>query len=158
MPVRLALSLHAPDDALRSEIMPVNERYPLRDVLAACERWYERRRRMVFIEYVMLAGVNDRYEQALALAKLLDRAALQDQPDPVQPDGLGLRRLLTRGDRRLPRRAREARLRRDRAPDPRPATSTPPAGSWRRRRSRAERVAPGHDGAHRVVVQIEGSG
>src|SRR5262245_14795899 len=41
LPVRLALSLHAPDDALRSEIMPVNERYPLADVLAACERWYE---------------------------------------------------------------------------------------------------------------------
>ena len=99
MPMRLALSLHAPDDALRSEIMPVNERYPLADVLAACERWYERRRRMVFIEYVMLAGVNDRYEQALALAELLDPRALQGQPDPLQPDGLGLRGLLARGDR-----------------------------------------------------------
>ena len=64
MPIRLALSLHAPEDALRSRIMPVNDRYPLADVLAACDRWYERRRRMVFIEYVMLAGVNDRYEQA----------------------------------------------------------------------------------------------
>ena len=45
MPIRLALSLHAPDDALRSEIMPVNERYPLADVLAACRRYYERKRR-----------------------------------------------------------------------------------------------------------------
>ena len=71
-PVRLALSLHAADDALRSELMPVNERYPLRDVLAACRRWHERRRRPVFVEYLMLGGVNDRYEQALELAALLE--------------------------------------------------------------------------------------
>ena len=87
MPVRLALSLHAPDDALRSEVMPVNERYPLADVLAACERWYERRRRMVFIEYVMLAGVNDRYEQALALAELLDPRRYKVNLIPYNPTG-----------------------------------------------------------------------
>lgn len=72
MPIRLALSLHAPDDALRSEIMPVNDRYRLDDVLDACRRFYEKRRRMVFIEYVMLAGVNDGYAQALQLARLLE--------------------------------------------------------------------------------------
>ncbi len=44
--------------------MPVNDRYPLADVLAACRRFYEAKRRLVFVEYVMLAGVNDRYEQA----------------------------------------------------------------------------------------------
>jgi len=71
-PVRLALSLHAADEALRSELMPVNERYPLRDVLRACLEWHERRRRQVFVEYLMLAGVNDRYEQAVALAELLE--------------------------------------------------------------------------------------
>src|SRR5688500_19007596 len=71
MPIRLAFSLHAPDDALRSELMPVNDRYPLADVLDACRRWHERRRRKVFVEYLMLAGVNDRYEQAIALARLL---------------------------------------------------------------------------------------
>jgi 23S rRNA (adenine2503-C2)-methyltransferase len=71
MPVRLALSLHAADEALRSQLMPVNERYPLSDVLAACREFYERKRRRVFVEYVMLAGVNDRYEQALALAQAL---------------------------------------------------------------------------------------
>jgi len=71
-PVRLALSVHAPDDALRSELMPVNERYPLREVLDACLGWHERRRRQVFVEYLMLAGVNDRYEQAVALAGLLE--------------------------------------------------------------------------------------
>jgi 23S rRNA (adenine2503-C2)-methyltransferase len=73
MPVRLALSLHAPEEALRSELMPVNERYPLSEVIEACRAFYARRRRRVFIEYVMLAGVTDRYEQALALARLLQR-------------------------------------------------------------------------------------
>jgi 23S rRNA (adenine2503-C2)-methyltransferase len=72
MPLRLALSLHAADEALRSELMPVNERYPLSDVIDACRAFYERKRRRVFVEYVMLAGVNDRYEQALALARLLE--------------------------------------------------------------------------------------
>ena len=72
MPLRLALSLHAAEDALRSELMPVNERYPLADVIEACRAFYARRRRRIFVEYVMLAGVNDRYEQALALARLLD--------------------------------------------------------------------------------------
>jgi 23S rRNA (adenine2503-C2)-methyltransferase len=71
MPVRLALSLHAAEDSLRSELMPVNERYPLAEVIEAARAFYARRRRRIFIEYVMLAGVNDRYEQALALARLL---------------------------------------------------------------------------------------
>jgi 23S rRNA (adenine2503-C2)-methyltransferase len=71
-PVRLALSLHAADEALRSQLMPVNERYPLAEVLAACLRWWEARRQPVFIEYLMLDGVNDRYEQAVQLAELLE--------------------------------------------------------------------------------------
>ena len=69
MPLRLALSLHAAEDGLRSELMAVNERYPLGEVIEACRAFYERKRRRVFVEYVMLAGVNDRYEQALALAR-----------------------------------------------------------------------------------------
>jgi len=71
MPLRLALSLHAADEALRSQLMPVNDRYPLAAVIDACHAFYERKRRRVFVEYVMLAGVNDRYEQALALARVL---------------------------------------------------------------------------------------
>jgi 23S rRNA (adenine2503-C2)-methyltransferase len=86
-PIRLAFSLHAPDDALRSQIMPVNERYPLADVLAACRRWHERKRRRVFIEYVMLDGVNDRYEQALALTRLLDPAIHKVNLIPYNPTG-----------------------------------------------------------------------
>jgi 23S rRNA (adenine2503-C2)-methyltransferase len=84
--VRLALSLHAADDALRSELMPVNERYPLRDVLDACLRWHERRRRQVFVEYLMLDGVNDRYEQALELAAVLEpRRAFKVNLIPYNP-------------------------------------------------------------------------
>jgi 23S rRNA (adenine2503-C2)-methyltransferase len=87
MPVRLALSLHAADDALRSEIMPVNERYPLADVLAACRRFYAAKRRLVFVEYVMLAGVNDRYEQAVALAQILDPKVFKVNLIPYNPTG-----------------------------------------------------------------------
>jgi 23S rRNA (adenine2503-C2)-methyltransferase len=71
-PVRLALSLHAADETLRSQLMPVNDRYPLPQVLEACLRWHEARRMPVFVEYLMLGGVNDRYEQALALAQALE--------------------------------------------------------------------------------------
>jgi 23S rRNA (adenine2503-C2)-methyltransferase len=85
MPIRLALSLHAADDALRSELMPVNQRYPLADVLAACRRHYERKRRMVFVEYVMLAGVNDSFAQARALAKLLDPRTFKVNLIPYNP-------------------------------------------------------------------------
>jgi 23S rRNA (adenine2503-C2)-methyltransferase len=74
MPLRLAISVHAADEALRSRLMPINDRYPLREVLAAARAFYARKRRRVFIEYVMLAGVNDRYEQALALARALAAA------------------------------------------------------------------------------------
>jgi 23S rRNA (adenine2503-C2)-methyltransferase len=85
MPIRLALSLHAADDALRSELMPVNDRYPLRDVLAACRSHYERKRRMVFVEYVMLAGVNDSYAQARQLAEVLDPRMFKVNLIPYNP-------------------------------------------------------------------------
>ena len=88
MPIRLALSLHAADDALRSELMPVNDRYPLADVLAACRRFHERKRRLVFVEYVMLAGVNDRYEQALHLARVLDPRVFKVNLIPYNPTGM----------------------------------------------------------------------
>jgi 23S rRNA (adenine2503-C2)-methyltransferase len=87
MPIRLALSLHAPEDALRSRIMPVNDRHPIADVLAACEAYYERRRRMVFVEYVMLAGVNDGYGQAVQLARLLDPRKFKLNLIPYNPTG-----------------------------------------------------------------------
>ncbi len=72
--VRLALSLHAAEESLRSELMPVNDRYPLPEVLQACRDWSAARRLPVFVEYLMLDGVNDRYEQAVALAEALTPA------------------------------------------------------------------------------------
>ena len=91
MPIRLALSLHAADDALRSELMPVNERYPLADVIAACHAFYARKRRMVFVEYVMLAGVNDAHPQAAALAQLLDPKVFKVNLIPYNPTASELR-------------------------------------------------------------------
>jgi 23S rRNA (adenine2503-C2)-methyltransferase len=88
LPVRLAFSLHAPEDALRSRIMPINDRYPIADVLAACQAYHERRRRLVFIEYVMLDGVNDTYEQALALTRLLDPHVYKVNLIPYNPTGM----------------------------------------------------------------------
>jgi 23S rRNA (adenine2503-C2)-methyltransferase len=87
MPIRLALSVHAADETLRSELMPVNQRYPLADVLAACRAHYERKRRMVFIEYVMLAGVNDSYVQARQLADVLDARVFKVNLIPYNPTG-----------------------------------------------------------------------
>jgi len=87
-PIRLALSLHAADDELRSELMPVNERFPLADVLAECRRYFELRRRRVFVEYVMLRGVNDRVEQARALVQLLDPSVFKVNLIPYNPTGM----------------------------------------------------------------------
>lgn len=87
-PIRLALSLHAPDDALRSELMPVNERYPLEDVLAECRRYVGLRRRKVFVEYVLLAGVNDRVEQARTLGRLLGAKDFKVNLIPYNPTGI----------------------------------------------------------------------
>jgi 23S rRNA (adenine2503-C2)-methyltransferase len=86
VPVRLALSLHAAEDSLRSQLMAVNDRYPLGDVLEACRAHHAATRRTVFIEYVMLAGVNDRHEQALALARVLSpREAFKVNLIPYNP-------------------------------------------------------------------------
>ena len=85
--VRLALSLHAPDDALRSELMPVNDRYPLADVLDACRAWRAARRKRVYVEYLMLAGVNDSSDPgAGARRDPCPPRGVQGQPDPLQPN------------------------------------------------------------------------
>jgi 23S rRNA (adenine2503-C2)-methyltransferase len=86
-PIRLALSLHAADPGLRSQLMPVNDRYPLADVIAECRRYVSLRRRKVFVEYVMLAGVNDAPEQAKQLVGLLDARAFKVNLIPYNPTG-----------------------------------------------------------------------
>jgi 23S rRNA (adenine2503-C2)-methyltransferase len=87
-PIRLALSLHAPDDELRSRIMPVNERFPIAEIVAQCRRHAETTNRRVFVEYVMLGGVNDTREQARALAALLGRDHFKVNLIPYNPTGL----------------------------------------------------------------------
>lgn len=71
-PVSLAVSLHAPDDALRTELVPLNRKYPIAELLSACRRYVaDEPRRTITFEYVMLAGVNDSLAHAHALAALL---------------------------------------------------------------------------------------
>jgi 23S rRNA (adenine2503-C2)-methyltransferase len=69
--VNLAISLHAPSDAVRSQFMPVNRKFPLGELMAACERYVEKTRRKVFFEYVMLEGINDDAACARQLADLM---------------------------------------------------------------------------------------
>lgn len=85
--VRLALSLHAPDDELRSRLMPVNDRYPISEVLKACAEHNAATKRKVFVEYVMLEGVNDQPEHAVALSKLLDPRIYKINLIPYNPTG-----------------------------------------------------------------------
>ncbi|UTI63146.1 23S rRNA (adenine(2503)-C(2))-methyltransferase RlmN [Paraconexibacter antarcticus] len=84
-PIRLALSLHAADEDLRSAIMPVNDRYPLADVLAACARFYAVKKRQVFVEYVMLEGINDQPHHAKELAAVLDPKVYKVNLIPYNP-------------------------------------------------------------------------
>jgi len=87
-PIRLALSLHAPVAELRSQLMPVNDRYPLEDVLATCRRYFALRHRKVFVEYVLLGGVNDSPGHARDLAALLDPQIFKVNLIPYNPTGM----------------------------------------------------------------------
>ena len=88
VPIRLALSIHAAEPGLRSELMPVNDRYPLEDLLAECRRYFELRRRKVFVEYVMLAGVNDSPAEARRLAAALEPGIFKVNLIPYNPTGM----------------------------------------------------------------------
>ncbi|RBH48203.1 23S rRNA (adenine(2503)-C(2))-methyltransferase RlmN, partial [Pseudomonas sp. MWU13-2860] len=71
-PVALAVSLHAPNDAIRDVIVPINKKYPLAQLMAACQRYLEKAPRdFITFEYVMLDGVNDRPEHARQLLELV---------------------------------------------------------------------------------------
>jgi 23S rRNA (adenine2503-C2)-methyltransferase len=67
---RLALSLHGATDETRNKIMPVNRKYPLKELTAACEYYQRNKGRMITFEYILIAGVNDGLEQVAPLAKL----------------------------------------------------------------------------------------
>ena len=73
LPINLAVSLHAPDDPTRAQIMPINRKWGVEEVLAAAARYVKRTKRRVTFEYVLLAGVNDSVETARELAALITR-------------------------------------------------------------------------------------
>lgn len=70
---RLAISLHGATDDVRSKIMPVNRKYPLKELTAACEYYQEQKGRMITLEYILIAGVNDGLDQVKPLAELARR-------------------------------------------------------------------------------------
>jgi len=85
-PVALAVSLHAPDDALRDQLVPINRKYPLAQLLAACVRYLDRAPRdFVTFEYVMLEGVNDSPAQARQLLQLLAEVPCKLNLIPFNP-------------------------------------------------------------------------
>ena len=85
-PVALAVSLHAPNDKLRDELVPVNKKYPLRELIAACNRYLEKAPRdFITFEYVMLDGVNDDVTQARELVGLAKRVRSKFNLIPFNP-------------------------------------------------------------------------
>lgn len=85
-PVALAVSLHAPNDGLRDEIVPINKKYPLKDLMAACRRYLEvAPRDFITFEYVMLDGVNDLPEHARQLAELAKHTPCKFNLIPFNP-------------------------------------------------------------------------
>ena len=72
----LAVSLHAPNDALRSELVPLNEKYPIAMLLQACRDYVEKTKRRITFEYVLMSGINDTDKEAHELGKLLQKMPL----------------------------------------------------------------------------------
>jgi len=86
LPVALAVSLHAPNDAIRSRIMPVNDTYPIASLLDACRDYLEAAPRdFITFEYVMLKGINDAPDHARELAKLLSTIPSKVNLIPFNP-------------------------------------------------------------------------
>jgi 23S rRNA (adenine2503-C2)-methyltransferase len=85
-PVALAVSLHAPNDALRNELVPINRKYPLRELMAACRRYLEKAPRdFITFEYVMLEGVNDHEQDARELIELVREVPCKFNLIPFNP-------------------------------------------------------------------------
>ncbi|MDR2364938.1 MAG: 23S rRNA (adenine(2503)-C(2))-methyltransferase RlmN [Zoogloeaceae bacterium] len=85
-PVALAISLHAPDDALRDTLVPINKKYPLANLMAACRRYLEKAPRdFVTFEYVLIDGVNDREQDAKALISLTRQVSCKFNMIPFNP-------------------------------------------------------------------------
>ncbi len=85
--VSLAVSLHAPNDALRDELVPINRRYPIKELVAACNRYLANLndKRVITVEYTLMAGVNDQPEHARELVKILRRMPSKLNLIPFNP-------------------------------------------------------------------------
>jgi 23S rRNA (adenine2503-C2)-methyltransferase len=83
--IGLAISLHAPNDTIRSQLMPMNDRYPIAELIAALKAYPLPRRRRITIEYTLIDGVNDRDEHALALGRLLSGIPVKINLIPMNP-------------------------------------------------------------------------
>jgi len=85
-PVALAVSLHAPNDSLRDRLMPINRKYPLKELLGACRRYLDRAPRdFVTFEYVMLDGLNDSAEHAQQLIEIAGEVSCKINLIPFNP-------------------------------------------------------------------------
>jgi len=109
-PVALAVSLHAPNDALRDELVPLNRKYPLRELLAACLRYLDHAPRdFITFEYVMLDGINDSDAHALELIELLRSIPCKVNLIPFNPfPDAGLKRSKPERIRAFARRLQDA--------------------------------------------------
>ena len=117
MQFRLAISLHGATDDVRNRIMPVNKKYPLEELTAACEDYQKLKGRMITLEYILIAGVNDSLEQIRPLAALAQKTFCQGELDSLQPSGRFAVGTSERGSlRRLSRRAGKAKSHRHAAP------------------------------------------
>ena len=85
-PVALAVSLHAPNDMLRDQLVPINKKYPLKELLSACQRYLNTAPRdFITFEYIMLAGINDSVAQACELVKLVKDTPCKFNLIPFNP-------------------------------------------------------------------------
>ncbi|MGI9621615.1 MAG: 23S rRNA (adenine(2503)-C(2))-methyltransferase RlmN [Acidimicrobiales bacterium] len=92
LPLNLAVSLHAANDELRDELVPINRRYPLDRLMAACASYLERKNRRLSFEWATIADVNDRHEDALELAGLCRQLRAHVNLIPLNPTpGYGVR-------------------------------------------------------------------
>lgn len=85
LPVNLAVSLHAADDALRDELVPINRRYPLAELLDACDEYRAAKNRRISFEWALMDGVNDRRSDALELINLARRLHAHVNLIPLNP-------------------------------------------------------------------------
>jgi 23S rRNA (adenine2503-C2)-methyltransferase len=83
--INLAISLHAAEDELRNSMLPINRRYPLRDLMAACREYVNTTHRRITFEWALILGVNDTLEQANKLAELLHGLLCHVNIIPLNP-------------------------------------------------------------------------